>query len=787
MKRSYLILLLLTSFVIYGNAQQRIANIETRLLTSDLVVEGKFLKSTPFWNKSRNMIYTLNEVKVYKLFKGDLQSDKIEVVTEGGEIDDQFVHVTHNIELQKGQEVILFLKTKKVDEKNVWFSYHRPVYELLTPAGFAGKDEVKQYKNIEKEVYLPLQKAANSPYAFLSNSPKQAEFEQWLRDKGIAINGLQGEYGIHYTLDNPQVTGGFQFLEFDIKVATIVNLFEFGNAELFINYDISAFGSNIVGNGNIVANKETVILSTDYSLTLNDETSSKLKIAISADSINNLFGLGTNPEKLCHIKMDISSLVGSANIDFDSWLMQGGSQYYDNGNFVNFPYVWADDSISGSWGTLQTPFIADFYPKTITAGTHSILTIVGSGFGTQAGTVWFRDVDSRDTFAIFPCNDIVSWDTGMIQVYVPSAVNPNLSAGVAGTAGTGYLYLELPNGGGNAFGFGNVLNIPYAITNNRAAGAVQTDSAYRIQLPRKPINPNNNQGGFVVQVSTNLSSFAGVSQSFDESLLRWRCATGINYIRGNDTTLTQQDEDDLISLIYYADSNTLAFDDLGKTYIKGQRQSSCNALNVYGDVYYLREFDIAFNNKWNWYWGTGTIGANQYDFYSTILHELGHAHLIDHTVDSTKCMTPFTDIGESLRTLQFEAIAAGEDVRHFNSFNGLEISICPDSMIWLFPPATICSPFNSIEVSLFEQGSILQSIAPNPFSENFLLTYYQEFNESIKITLQDPTGKIIWEKELNSRAEGSQQIEVNLPLPQGIYILSARTSEKIDYLKLIKQ
>ena len=77
------------------------------------------------------------------------------------------------------------------------------------------------------------------------------------------------------------------------------------------------------------------------------------------------------------------------------------------------------DSIQAAEGT---DAITDFSPTTITAGTGSVLTINGSGFGaTQgSGTVRFRNADDGGATVITPlASQYVSWSSTQIQVRVP--------------------------------------------------------------------------------------------------------------------------------------------------------------------------------------------------------------------------------------------------------------------------------------------------------------------------------------------------------------------------------
>src|SRR5690606_8181220 len=96
--------------------------------------------------------------------------------------------------------------------------------------------------------------------------------------------------------------------------------------------------------------------------------------------------------------------------------------------------------------------IANFSPTTITAGTKSVLTINGGGFGATPGSVRFRDAnDGGATFFIALASQIISWSDTQILVEVPSR---------AGT-GTFRVYTSF---GANVQSF-TPLQIPYSHIN----------------------------------------------------------------------------------------------------------------------------------------------------------------------------------------------------------------------------------------------------------------------------------------------------------------------------------
>lgn len=112
MKKFYSLLLLGSAALSFAgtkaNAQgfYRVSDVE-KVASSPIVVEGVVTKQQPFWNKAHTFIFTSNTVHVYKVFKGSVTTQDVEIVTQGGEIDGYSVSATDLLSL-KQNEVGLF-------------------------------------------------------------------------------------------------------------------------------------------------------------------------------------------------------------------------------------------------------------------------------------------------------------------------------------------------------------------------------------------------------------------------------------------------------------------------------------------------------------------------------------------------------------------------------------------------------------------------------------------------------------------------------------------------------
>lgn len=137
--------------------------------------------------------------------------------------------------------------------------------------------------------------------------------------------------GISFTLANSSITseGGSGYYEFDV-IATADELKPLEAVQVYLNYSNIAFGT-LVHNSNpslshIVVTKPNTIINDGYALIVNNNTTSKVSLALNYSEGTRL-QLFTTPETMFHVKMTIASSSASAGISFDNSLMQG-QQYY---------------------------------------------------------------------------------------------------------------------------------------------------------------------------------------------------------------------------------------------------------------------------------------------------------------------------------------------------------------------------------------------------------------------------------------------------------------------------
>ena len=66
-----------------------------RVTNSSNIFEGRVIRSDSYWSHDKKYIYTSSTIQIYKIFKGDITCGKIEVITDGGNVNDTTLEISH--------------------------------------------------------------------------------------------------------------------------------------------------------------------------------------------------------------------------------------------------------------------------------------------------------------------------------------------------------------------------------------------------------------------------------------------------------------------------------------------------------------------------------------------------------------------------------------------------------------------------------------------------------------------------------------------------------------------
>lgn len=327
--------------------------------------------------------------------------------------------------------------------------------------------------------------------------------------------------------------------------------------------------------------------------------------------------------------------------------------------------------------------IDNFSPTTVTAGTGTVLTINGSGFGaTQgAGTVAFRRADDGGSSYLLPdATQYLSWSNTQITLEVPAG------------AGTGDIQVTQ----GVTFTSASNLTVDYSHLNvgfDPGGGLVnyQTDH----------IN-DNGTGGYTWRMNTAFDANAAANASFMRAFGSWRCGTDINWTIGATTSIADAVSDGT-NIITFDDAAPLPGGVLGVCFSYWSGCASGPTI-----VWYVNELDIIFDNGDNfapltWQFGTGAPTINQYDFESVALHELGHGHQLGHVIDVGAVMHYALFNGATSRTLSATDLAGGNFVQAKSEV----ANICGPGAMTAF---TGCSalPITIASINAYQKGRGVQ-------------------------------------------------------------------------------
>ena len=284
---------------------------------------------------------------------------------------------------------------------------------------------------------------------------------------------------------------------------------------------------------------------------------------------------------------------------------------YVNGQTqISFEESAEESSMMSMEQNISYATISGVNPSTISAGTGSVLTVTGNGFGSSRGsgdypTIGFR---YKDISYMVDNSKIISWSDSQIQVevftdiiggypYSPGSWSNTVALINSARIMDSFYALDVPFGHGQAKW--TTPSVPYYI--NPTGGLSGSETA--------------------LQAAANTWNGAGADFSF-------------NY-GGSTSSGWGQDG-----------QNVLSFADLGSSSIIAQ------ATTYYtGGI--VSESDIQFNTGFNWSTDTPTPG-DKMDLQSIAVHELGHwLQLLDlyGTNDATKVMYGFGSYGAMKRNL----------------------------------------------------------------------------------------------------------------------------------------
>ncbi len=174
-----------------SKAQLYKIDLDKKINNASAIVEGKIVDRHSFWNPEHTIIYTANTIHIYKVFKGDIGVDEIEIVTEGGSVDNHCLVVSEVLQLKKNETGMFFcFKNAK--------HLHSPItnnilYDVYSSSqGFFKYDLKKNrayapfavYDNIKQNLYTAIENKTG-----ITEKTVDASFDA---NPGLITNGVTG-------------------------------------------------------------------------------------------------------------------------------------------------------------------------------------------------------------------------------------------------------------------------------------------------------------------------------------------------------------------------------------------------------------------------------------------------------------------------------------------------------------------------------------------------------------------------------------------------------------------
>ncbi len=294
--------------------------------------------------------------------------------------------------------------------------------------------------------------------------------------------------------------------------------------------------------------------------------------------------------------------------------------------------------------------ISTLSPTVITAGTKSILTINGTGFGATRGTGFVEFTTALGTFAQPFAKDYISWNNNQIRVMVPSRL---VGQSADNAAATGQVRVT-PSAGAVVTSAGSI-TVRYALFN---VPIVAGDTAAVINAGNF-----NTLGGYTLQFNNQFNATFTTEgrETFLRALNKWLCATRFNWTISATESSIRADLNDGVNVITDDVLSPLPSNVLGRgtNYVSGCGSGNATKAITIGQ-------DIIFNDNaggLTWNFGSDAPTASEIDFETVALHELGHLHQLAHTRStSAEVMAATVGAGFSRKNLSQNDIDGGLDV-----------------------------------------------------------------------------------------------------------------------------
>jgi len=612
-------------------AQTYLGYIVESTRNADLVVEGQ-VESAEAYQAENGRVLTRNFLFVRQALKGNwIQGEQVIVETPGGKVGGTEDICFHCTELKPDEKGIFFLKASEGR------------HTLLN--GNAGKvrrlniDEMKHGVIPSLREYVP-------DWKMLLNGIKRVAGGEVITQADLE----PADNEICFKIDSIEIIDE-RHVSARVYAKSDTPNMKFGGAEISVKYPTSIMGSYLVQNGLLVSTAGNFVSNNNvYGISQVDISEDEFKLSIGSNCTDSLAyaTLGTSYEEIAELILEVDIAQASGLVE-NSEITDAKGKYYDPvaNDCVDYRRVCLDGELFvASCSNMEVEIIG-----VAGAGIGSMVKITGEGFGDDPGKIKIPDADTdMDDGVVLENIDetLLSWSDDLIELNI-TAISP------PGIMGSGDWKVD-PAGLLN-FACKDEVNIDFSLQKATVTDTDENGNEIELSKHVRRYSLNSLQGAVSYYLDNTINSnpelssqglsFNDVELLVKQVLCEWESKTGIslNYLGAIDPNL-QTNSDDAKNVIYFADAATIQTESMGThtaafTTMTAITFPGCTEVfegnpNDFSIRYpYSIDSRIAINEENNWYdKNSGTsIGSNQFDLFTVLLHEIGHSLGLNHALD----------------------------------------------------------------------------------------------------------------------------------------------------------
>ena len=794
-------------------------------LQSEYIFEGIVTSQCTYEDEGHN-IYTTNIIQITKIVKGNLTCGTVSLVTMGGTHDGSNLTIDHQIQFNPGVigmylcnnlaypysncespsntqplmltygeygsfEYLFDLVNNEVVGFNSEFPTIESFYSFLHSIGINVIDcnltSIQEIRNLARANTIKDQIVIRKPVPISnleSNLTKNA-----FANKALSKTGETIEYAI--TKASLSGSGSNQYYDVDISVKSNVNTTFLDGVSFRLKYNVNTFGTNI-------SSVTTAQLGNNLDPSYYDNIGKfDFKDSILQVSIFNIsFGtpnrvqLTTNLLKVINLRIPVTNCKYFPNFKIDTFSYINAFTRYALSTDSPRTYIFSDYKIGAfRQGNVCEPIVTNLSKDTVAGGIKETFVIYGNSFGSAKGKVYMTTADAVDSqFYALDTYDYV-WNDNQITVTTPAFADSGYYTGIAYTKGTvGSGLIKIVDAYGHTYIPTSLPNEPSKIQVKHVVWNQTNGTGVNRYKNNEFLYSTNSDGKYHFKLSSNITD-VGMINCIKAALRRWSCSTGVPFVLDNGTvsTPTNSVDSDGVNIIrlltYPLNSKALA-----TAYLRSPL--NCSSSNTI--AFPTSELDISINSAYlnDFQYdttGNSDINTGKYDFYSVILHEIGHCHLLGHVNNSkdvmfrTSLKGPLNSINRKLNFNSYN-LQAGDYIVNNSAITNNGI-ICSNKLPIVIQPMNCRN--TTIGINEIKNSLLNFNVYPNPFQNKLNFSLKSQLNQNCEISIINNIGKTISSVD-KFLLYGENNFNIsNLELSDGIYYITIKTEHDIYSTKIV--